>query len=149
MARGSVAPIGSWPFAVARGEWGGTVMADSSGLVLKVCPAPEDDATELAKLAGWLRAELIDLDVRDVDRLPGELAPPEAKGVSDIAGWLWVQLGPEAMRSVLAKVADWVIRNDRTVEVSYGDDTLKLNRATREQQDKIIEGWLARHPAGS
>jgi len=32
---------------------------------------------------------------------------------------------------------------------SYGGDTLKLDRATREQQEKIIDGWLARHPAGS
>ena len=39
--------------------------------------------------------------------------------------------------------------NDRVVEVSYGGDTLKLERATREQQEKIIDGWLARHPAGS
>ncbi len=46
---------------------------------------------------------------------------------------------------MLAKVADWVTRNDRVVEVSYGSDTLKLGRATREQQEKIIDGWLAWH----
>ena len=60
-----------------------------------------------------------------------------------------VELGPEALRAVLAKVADWVTRNGRMVEVSYGEDTLKLGRATREQQEAIIDGWLARHPAGS
>jgi hypothetical protein len=75
--------------------------------------------------------------------------PSGAKGVAAIAGWLSVQLGPEALRIVLAKVADWVTRNDRVVEVSLGGDTLKLGRATREQQEKIIDGWLARHPAGS
>ena len=122
---------------------------DSGGLVLQVCPAPEDDAAELAELAGWLRGELLDLDVRDVDRLPSEAVPPGAKGVAAVAGWLWVQLGPEALRAVLAKVADWVTRNDRVVEVSLGGDTLKLGRASREQQEKIIDGWLARHPAGS
>jgi hypothetical protein len=124
-------------------------MADSGGVVLQVCPVPGDDAGDLAELAGWLRGELLDLDVQGVDRLSGEAVPPGAKGVAAIAGWLAVQLGPEALRVVLAKVADWVTRNDRVVEISYGGDTLKLGRATREQQEKIIDGWLARHPAGS
>ncbi len=72
-----------------------------------------------------------------------------AKGVADIAGWLSVRLGTEALRIVLAKVADWVARNDRLVEVTEGGDTLKLGRAAREQQEKIIDAWLARHPPGS
>lgn len=124
-------------------------MADSGELVLQVCPAPEDGAGELTKLAGWLRGELLDLDVQGVDRLPSEDVPQGAKGLADVAGWLVVQLDPETLRVMLAKVADWVTRNDRTVEVSYGGDTLKLGRATREQQEKVIDGWLARHPAGS
>ena len=130
--------------------WGSEpVMADSGELILQVCPAPEDDAGELAETTGWLRAELLDLDTGQVGLLPGEDVPPGAKGVAAVAGWLLVELGPEALRAVLAKVADWVTRNGRVVEVSYGGDTLKLGRATREQQEKIIDGWLARHPAGS
>jgi hypothetical protein len=124
-------------------------MTDSGELVLQVCPAPGDDAGELAELSGWLRGELLDLDVQGVDQLPTEAVPTGAKGVAAIAGWLLVQLGPEALRVVLSKVADWVTRNDRVVEVSYGGDTLKLGRATRQQQEMIIDGWLARHPAGS
>jgi hypothetical protein len=121
-------------------------MADSGELLLQVYPAPDDDAGELA---GWLRAELLDLDVQAVDRLSGDAVPGGAKGVADIAGWLSVQLGTEALRIVLAKVADWVARNDLLVEVTEGGDTLKLGRATREQQEKIIDAWLARHPPGS
>jgi hypothetical protein len=124
-------------------------MADSGELILQVCPAAGDDAGDLAETAGWLRAELLDLAVRVVHPLPGEDVPSGAKGVAAVAGWLLVQLGPETLRAVLAKVADWVTRNDRVVEVSYGGGTLKLGRATREQQEKIIDGWLARHPAGS
>jgi hypothetical protein len=122
-------------------------MGDSGKLVLQVYPAPEDDAEELAARAERLRGELLDLDVAGVDRLPDEAVPSGAKGVAAVAGWLLVRLGPEALRAVLAKVGDWVIRNDRVVEVSYGGDTLKLGRATREQQEKIIDDWLARHPA--
>jgi hypothetical protein len=124
-------------------------MADSVELVLRVSAGLEDDTGQLAELAGRLRSELLDLDVQDVDRLSGEGVPPGAKGVAAIAGWLSVRLAPEALREVLAKVADWVTRNDRVVEVSYGGDTLKLSRATREQQERIIDDWLARHPAGT
>ncbi len=123
-------------------------MADSGAVVLQVCPAPGDDAGELAEMAGWLRTELLDLDVQAVDRASGEAVPSGAKGVEAVAGWLSVQLGMEALRAVLARVADWVTRNDRVVEVSYGGDTLKLGRATRQQQEKIIDGWLAQHPPG-
>jgi hypothetical protein len=124
-------------------------MTDSGGLVLQVCPGPEDDAEQVAELAGLLSRELLDLDVSAVDRLPDEAVPPGAKGVAVIAGWLAVQLGPEALRVVLAKVADWVTRNDREVEITLDGDKLKLRRATRKQQEKIIDGWLARHPTGS
>src|SRR5215469_13538678 len=80
------------------------VMAYSSGLVLQVYPAPEDDAGELTELAGRLRAELLYLDVQAADQLSGEALPSGAKGVATVAGWLAVQLGPEALRAVLAKV---------------------------------------------
>jgi hypothetical protein len=89
------------------------------------------------------------LDVQDVHPIVGEAVPTGAKGASAISGWLLVHLGPEALRAVLARVADWAARNDRTVEVSYGGDTLKVARATPEQQAKIIDGWLAQHSATS
>jgi hypothetical protein len=123
-------------------------MDDSERLVLQVYAAPGEDAGELAARAGWLRDELLDLDVAAVHALPDELVPASTKGVAALAYRFFVQFGPEALRAVLAKVGDWVTRTDRVVEVSYGDDTLKLGRATREQQERIIDDWLARHAAG-
>lgn len=124
-------------------------MADSSGLILRVHPGPDDDAGELAELTGLLQGELLDLDVAAVEPIPGGALLEGAKGVVAVFGWLTVQLGPEALRAVLARVADWAARNDRGVEVTYGGNTLKLTRVTREQQEKIVDDWLARHPAGS
>ena len=124
-------------------------MADSQELILQLRSTAGEDASELSTAAGWLRTELLDLGVQNVSLLPDQDVPSGAKGIAVAAGWLWVQLGPEAMRAVLDKLADWVTRNDRTIEVSYGGDTLKLGRATPEQQEKIIDDWLARHPAGS
>jgi hypothetical protein len=124
-------------------------LPESGELVLEVRPSLEDDAGDLSRLAGWLRAELLDLDVQRVDHVPGTDVPSGAKGLAAVAAWLSVHLASEALPAVLAKVADWATRNDRTVEVSYGGDTLRLGRATREQQEKIIDGWLARHPPAS
>lgn len=124
-------------------------MADFDGFILQVYPGPDDDAGELAELTVLLQDELLDLDVATVEQLRAGAVPAGAKGVAAVAGWLAVQLGPAALRSVLAKVADWVTCNDRVVEVTYGPDTLKLTRATRGQQEKIIDDWLARHPAGA
>ena len=124
-------------------------MADSGELVLRVHPGPDEDAGELAELTGLLRGELLDLGVAVVEPLPVGAVPAGAKGVAAVAGRLAVQLGPQALRQVLAKIADWVARNDRGVEVSYGGDTLKLTRVTREQQERIIDDWLARHSPGT
>ena len=124
-------------------------MADLGELVLQVQPGPDDDAGDLAELARLLRDDLLDLDVAAVEAPEAGSVPPGSKGVAAVAGWLAVQLGPEALRTVLAKVADWVARNDRGVEVTLNGEPLKLTRATREQQEKIIDAWLARHPAGT
>ena len=124
-------------------------MADPDGFILQVYPGPDDDAGELAELTGLLRGELLDLDVAAVEQLPVAAVPAGAKGVAAVAGWLAVQLGPEALRSVLTKLADWAARNERGVEVTYGSDTLKLTRVTRGQQEKIINDWLDRHATGA
>jgi hypothetical protein len=34
------------------------------------------------------------------------------------------------------------------VELSIGGDVLKVTGATSQQQEKIIDGWLARHAPG-
>ncbi len=115
-------------------------MADSLELILQVCPALGDDARELAKLAGWLRGELLDLDVQRVNRLPGEVAPVGAKGSANTAGLLSVQLDPKALKFVQAKVTDWVAQSDRVVEISAGGHTLILRPPTRQQQEKVIDG---------
>lgn len=124
-------------------------MAVSGGLVLHVQPGTDDDAGQLADLTELLRCELLDLDVDSVEQVSPGAVPAGTKGVAAVVGWLAVQLGPEALRAVLTKVGTWVARNDRGVEVTYGGDTLKLTRATREQQEKIIDDWLTRHPAGA
>jgi hypothetical protein len=117
------------------------VMADSLELILRVCPASGDDARELAKLVGWLRGELLDLDVQGVDRLPGGARPVHAKGSADVAGLLLVRLDQKALKVVQAKLTDWVAQSDRMVEISAAGNTLILRPPTRKE--KVIDGSLA------
>ena len=127
---------------------GGIAVGGAGGLIVRVRLAGDGDAEELAELTGRLRAELLDLDVQAVEPVPDADSPEGAKGLPAVAGWLAVHLGKEGLRALLALVADWVFRNDRAVEISSGGDVLKLSQATREQQGRIIDAWLAQHAPG-
>jgi hypothetical protein len=125
-------------------------MSNDDGLVVRVQPAPEGDMEELADLTALLRADLLELDVDSVDPVPVEAAPEQAKGVAELVGWLAVRFGTvETLRAVVSAVRGWAARTSRVVEVSVGGDVLKLTGVTSEQQDRIIDGWLARHAAGA
>ena len=77
-------------------------------------------------------------------------APDGAKGAGAVIGWLAVQftsagtLGP-----VIAAVVGWASRTGHDVEVSYGEDKLKVSRVSSAQQQAIIDDFLARHAARS
>ena len=127
---------------------------------VRVSPVADGDDEELAELSIKLRAELMELDVLTVtarapDGAPRDEAPADtSKGIGALGAaghWLAVQLGAAGLRSVLAAVADWATRNNREVEVgvtvSTGTRTLKLSRATPDQQERIIDAWLASLPA--
>ena len=124
-------------------------MADVDGLIVQVLPVADSDAEELADLAGGLHAELLGVDEASVAPLPAEAAPEGAKGLGDVAGWLVVQFGTlDGLRAVVAAVRGWASRTGRTVEVSIGGDVLKVTGVTSQQQEKIIDAWLARHAPG-
>lgn len=68
------------------------------------------DAERLAVLTGYLRAELLQLDVEDVSALPAGEPPPGARafGVTSM-GALLIALGQSAqgLRSVVSVIRDW------------------------------------------
>ena len=124
-------------------------MTNEGDLTVCVCMAPDDDAEERAEVTQRLRAELLDLDVQAVDPVTEADVREGAKGLPAVAGWLAVHLGREGLRTVLVSIAGWASRNDRAVEVTLAGDVLKLGRATRHQQEKIIDAWLAKHAPGT
>jgi hypothetical protein len=124
-------------------------MVDGSDLIVQVTPAADGDLEETVGLARRLRAELLALDVDTVEPLTADAAPPGAKGLSSLAGALAVRLGAAGLKAVLVKIRDWASRNGRTVEITIDGDTLKLTGATAQQQEQLINVWLARHAPGS
>ncbi len=121
-------------------------MADADGLILQVLPAADSDAEELA---AELHAELLSVDGTAVAPLPAEAAPEGAKGLGDVAGWLVAQVGTlDGLRALVAAVRGFASRTSRTVEVSIGEDHLKVTGVTSQQQEEIIDAWLTRHGPG-
>lgn len=122
---------------------------DEDELILQVLPWADSDAEELANLAEHLRAELLGVDAVSVVPL-AEAAPEGAKGLGTLVGWLAVRLGSlNELRVVVAAVRGWASRTGRTIEVSVGGDVLKVTAVTSQQQEKIIDAWLASHSPGS
>ena len=124
-------------------------MADADGLILQVLPVADSDAQELTDLAAELHAELLNADGTSVAPLPAGAPPEGAKGLGDVAGWLVAQFGTlDGLRALMAAVRGFAARTGRTVEVSIGGDSLKVTGATSQQQEKIVDAWLARHGPG-
>jgi hypothetical protein len=113
------------------------------------------DAERLAVLTGYLRTELLRLDVDDVRALPAGEPPPGARG-SDTAttvGALLVALGQsvQGLQSVVSVIRNWLRRGegkDRAVRLELGGDALELSQASVADQERLIEVFLRKHASG-
>lgn len=111
------------------------------------------DAERLARLTGYLRTELLQLDVEGVATAQGGEPPPGTRAVDVAAvGALLVALGQsaEGLRSVVSAIRDWLRRGDRTrraVRLELDGDVLELSQADVADQERLIELFVSRHPA--
>lgn len=111
------------------------------------------DAERLATLTNYLRAELLQLDIKDVTTpLAGE--PPAGARVVDVAavGALLVAFGHSAkdLRSVVSVIGDWLRRGAgtrRTVRLELDGDVLELSQASAADQERLMELFVSRHAA--
>ncbi len=118
--------------------------AHDGDVLVHVSAAGDVDDEELAELVSDLREALLELDVQRAVALTEDDAPDGAKGVAAVAGWLAVTLGPTAAKAVVERVAAWAGLQGRTVEISLGQDTLKVAGVSRAEQRRLIDEWLAR-----
>jgi hypothetical protein len=109
------------------------------------------DAQRVDELTGFLRRELLQLDVEDVRALPAQEPPPGARGVDAVAlGGLLVTLGRSAdgLRSVVLAVRAWLTRGGgtrRTVRLEVGGDVLELSEASVTDQQRLVDLFVRRH----
>ena len=112
------------------------------------------DAERLAALTGYLRAELLQLDVENVTAPQAGEAPPGARGVDVAAvGALLVALGQSAdgLRSVVSAIRAWLRRGEgtcRTVRLELAGDALELSQASAADQERLIGLFVSRHATG-
>ncbi len=110
---------------------------------------PEHDAEELAELTQRLRDELLELDVDAVEPATGGKAPEGAKGLELLAvGELVVRFAMKAgvLRTVVDATVGWLGRQQaRSVTLTLDGDTLELTGASSDEQQRLIELWVARH----
>lgn len=123
-------------------------MADRVELRVTLLSPSEDEEETLG-----LRRELLDLDVDDVWRVGAGEVPDGAKGVEALAaGTLVVTLSQEAVKALVATVADWLRRRrgqDGTdgVRIHVGGDVLELRDGASPEDRALIDAFLDRHAA--
>jgi hypothetical protein len=109
------------------------------------------DAQRLGVLTGYLRQELLQLDVDDVSAARAGDVPPGARAIDAVAlGGLVVSLGHAAtgLGSVVAVVRRWLSGGDRvrrTVKIEIGGDTLELSAVSAAEQDRLVDLFVRRH----
>lgn len=113
------------------------------------------DAERLDALTGFLRQELLQLDVEDITALRAGEPPPGARGLDLAAvGGLLVGLGSsaDALRAVISAITGWLARaggSRRSVRLEIGGDVLELSDASVADQDRLVELFVGRHAAGT
>jgi hypothetical protein len=115
---------------------------------LVVLPEQDEDAGEFVPLLAQLWAELEELDDAVLENFPGTELPSGAKGVVSIGGLL-AGVPLDKAKAFINVLWQWASRTGRTIEASIDGDTIKITQASKDQQDRVIEAWLARHTAGA
>jgi hypothetical protein len=104
---------------------------------------------ELEDLTAAVRRELLELDVRSVDRVSSGPVPEGARGIELAAlGALIVNLGEATpvLGQVVAVIRAWAARSpNRTVKLTLDGDSLELGGMSEHDQHQVVKDWMARH----
>jgi hypothetical protein len=108
--------------------------------------APIGDAEPDEKLLRLLGADIRDLQLGAVEFAYARDETGETKAGTGLLEWLGVALtAGRGLRDLLRLAGEWTQRAKHPVRVRIGEDELVLEHATTEQQNAIIEAFLARH----
>jgi|1186.fasta_scaffold101962_2 hypothetical protein len=119
-------------------------------LGIEIIGLDDCDRQEMAQLGRRLRSELLETDATSVDEVRVSEAPPGTKGFEIVAlGSLVLQIvhSVGGLGGVVGVVRDYVARQPvRSVKITIDDDVLELTAASPEEQRRLIDAWLSRHP---
>jgi hypothetical protein len=122
----------------------------TSALGVQVVVGPDGDAEEIAEATLRLRRELLDLDIAAVE-VPGSGEPPPGSRAVDVGalGALLVHLAdPEMLAGVVAAVRSWLSGSSRrSIKLELDGDVLELRGVSSQEQRRLTDEWLARHPS--
>ncbi len=91
------------------------------------------DPDRLDDLTRYLMRDLRDLGVESVKRLPGEVAPPHAKGIGSDSMTLGVVAAPSFLPNVFGLLQSWSRRApDRKIKITMPDGTIVEFTAGKE-----------------
>ncbi len=121
--------------------------ASEDEVLVQVIGDDDDESADIQALARALRGELLRLDVEEVDLVTEETLPEGAKGLAVISGLLNVRTITEELRSIIGGLRSWIARNNRSVTITLDGDTLTLSTASSEEQEKLINLFIAKHAA--
>jgi hypothetical protein len=109
----------------------------------------EDEAGEVAEATLGLRRELLELDVENVElRRIGE-PPPGTRAIDFVAlGGLIVGITKSGiLTSIVGAVQSWLGSHpQRSVRLELDGDVLDLTGVSSEDQRRLTQEWLLRHP---
>jgi len=117
-------------------------------LRLEVGVEPDADAAELDEATLKLRRELLQLDVADVEcPADGHPPPPGTRAVeAALLGTLVVTAANDLVGAVVRAVASWIgRRQNRSVKLEIDGDSIEVTDPSAEDQQRMIEAFLARH----
>jgi hypothetical protein len=124
-------------------------MSSQYPLAAVLDPGPDYDAEEVLELTQGLRDELLELDVDAVRPATDGEAPDGAKGVELLAiGGLAIQFAMKSpiLKAVVDTTVAWLGRQQaRSVKLTLDGDTLELTGVSSDEQNRLVEQWIARH----
>lgn len=128
---------------------GGQMGETSAALLVEIGSGSGYGDEELARLAGRLRTELLDLDIHAVQYASAEETPEGAKGLPNVAaaGGLVVRfIGRDVLESVIGGIRSWLSRQRcRNIKITLDGDSLELANPSSAEQEQLVSLWISRH----
>jgi hypothetical protein len=115
-------------------------------------PGDVDDV-ERFEMARLLRAELLELDMDSADFAAGRAAPPGSKADVVTLSTLLLTFAASGgvFTTIIGAIRDWLLRQPApgiAVDVTIDGDSFRIEGATAEERQRLLDAFVARHAAG-